>query len=327
MLHLIESALNVEARVARFLRNWTLPLAMLAGVAIYLAFHCLPALGTWKPLAWTLNDFLAPSFIFAQLLLTFCKVEPANFRFRRWHILLLLIQLLSSVALAAGAILGQGQAAGVLCQGALICMICPTATAAAVITQRLGGAAETLITYTLAINVLCAIFVPLVCPLILPDSGMEFLPAFLLILSRVFPLLLAPFVVAQLLRVAWRGAYLYLRGHAWLSFYIWAVALALVMGRAAKSVVDDSEQMGLVVGLCLVSLATCAMQFLAGKRLGTRYGERITAGQSLGQKNTVFAMWVAVTYLDPLTSVAPGSYVLWQNIVNSYQLYKQRHRV
>lgn len=321
MIHLIESALHVEASIARLLRNWTLPAAMATGVAIYLAFHLLDALQPLKPAAWRLNDILAPSFIFAQLLLTFCKVDPRNFRLRPWHAWLLLIQVAAAIILY----LAIAQLSPIVAQGALICLICPTATAAAVITQRLGGSAETLITYTLAINLIAAIFIPIACPIIEPTTHMSFLPAFLLILSRVFPLLIAPFLLAQLLRWLAQPLYLWLRGHAWISFYIWALALALVMGRAVKSVVDDAEQAHLVIALCLVSLATCALQFLAGKTIGTHYNERITAGQSIGQKNTVLAIWVAVTYLNPLASVAPGAYVLWQNIVNSYQLWKQRH--
>jgi bile acid:Na+ symporter, BASS family len=44
----------------------------------------------------------------------------------------------------------------------------------------------------------------------------------------------------------------------------------------------------------------------------------------LGQKNTVLAIWMAVTYLNPLSSVGPCSYVVWQNIINSWQLWKKR---
>jgi BASS family bile acid:Na+ symporter len=44
----------------------------------------------------------------------------------------------------------------------------------------------------------------------------------------------------------------------------------------------------------------------------------------LGQKNTVLAIWMAATYLNPLTTIAPGSYVVWQNTINSWQLWKKR---
>ena len=43
----------------------------------------------------------------------------------------------------------------------------------------------------------------------------------------------------------------------------------------------------------------------------------------MGQKNTILAIWMAQNYLDPLCSIAPAAYVLWQNIINSIQLWKK----
>ena len=75
-------------------------------------------------------------------------------------------------------------------EGAMVCLICPTATAAAVITGKLGGSASTLTTYTLLSNLLAAIAVPLVFPLVEPHEGMGFMAAFFKILGKVFPLFL-----------------------------------------------------------------------------------------------------------------------------------------
>jgi BASS family bile acid:Na+ symporter len=51
------------------------------------------------------------------------------------------------------------------------------------------------------------------------------------------------------------------------------------------------------------------------------------AGQALGQKNTAFAIWLSVAYLNPLSSVGPGCYILWQNIVNSIEIWQKRREV
>jgi BASS family bile acid:Na+ symporter len=92
-----------------------------------------------------------------------------------------------------------------------------------------------------------------------------------------------------------------------------------------------------------VSLICCAFQFAAGRYVGAQYKPRrpdvnpevelrgravrkVTAGQSLGQKNTVLAIWMATAYLHPMATIAPGSYVLWQNLINSYQLWKKRKK-
>ena len=72
-----------------------------------------------------------------------------------------------------------------------------------------------------------------------------------------------------------------------------------------------------------VALALCLAQFGIGRWLGRKYGDAVAGGQSLGQKNTVLAIWMAQTFLNPLSSVAPTAYILWQNMVNSWQLYRQ----
>ena len=80
------------------------------------------------------------------------------------------------------------------------------------------------------------------------------------------------------------------------------------------------------IGVALISLVCCALQFYFGKKIGWKYNDSITAGQALGQKNTVFAIWMGFTFFTPITSIAGGFYSVWHNIVNSYQLYEKRKK-
>jgi BASS family bile acid:Na+ symporter len=66
------------------------------------------------------------------------------------------------------------------------------------------------------------------------------------------------------------------------------------------------------------------IQFVLGKFVGGFYDSTVNAGQALGQKNTAFAIWITYTYLNPVASVGPGCYILWQNTVNSIQLWLKR---
>ena len=91
-----------------------------------------------------------------------------------------------------------------------------------------------------------------------------------------------------------------------------------------KSLVTSDVEFNTELLLLAGGLMACAIQFGLGKKIGSRYNDRISAGQALGQKNTVLAIWMAYTYLDPVSSVVPGSYVLWQNLFNSWQLWKKR---
>ncbi|RHJ85349.1 transporter [Parabacteroides sp. AM08-6] len=310
-----------------FLKNWTLPVAMLAGTLGYFIFANFSFLEPTKPFMNTLVAYLTPFLIFSQLLLTFCRVEPKDLMPRPWHGWLLLFQLLSASILAAVLIcLHMDGAYREVFEGAMVCLICPTATAAAVITGKLGGSASSLTTYTLLSNILAAIAVPLMFPLVEPHADITFFTAFLKILGKVFPLLLFPFILACFFRQFLPSVHRFLLGFPNLAFYLWGVALAIVTAQTVKSLATSDAALSVEISLALAGLITCVLQFFLGKHIGSVYFDRISAGQALGQKNTVLAIWMAYTYLDPLSSVGPGSYVLWQNIFNSWQLWKKRKK-
>ena len=274
-----------------------------------------------------LISFLTPTLIFAQLLLTFCKVEVSELKPKAWHAWLLLFQLVVCVVLAALLVYcPMNEVYREIFEGAMVCFICPTATAAAVITGKLGGSASSLTTYTLLSNLLAAVAVPLVFPLVEPHTDISFFSAFLKILSKVFPLLLCPFFLAWFLRAFVPVVHKFLLEFHDAAFYLWGVALAIVSGQTVRSLVNSSAPASVEWMIAFAGLVACCIQFYLGKRIGGHYGERISGGQALGQKNTVLAIWMAYTYLNPLASVGPGSYVLWQNIINSWQLWKMRKR-
>ena len=64
--------------LVRFLKNWTLPMAMLSGTLGYFILANVPFLAPTKPYISDLIAYITPLLIFAQLLLTFCKVENLN---------------------------------------------------------------------------------------------------------------------------------------------------------------------------------------------------------------------------------------------------------
>lgn len=313
-----------KKQMLRFIKNWTLPIAMAVGTLLYIIFAKWTFLAPAKPYINSFVSGIMPWLIFVQLLFTFCRIDMRELRPKRWHAWLLLIQMFSCALVAALLYhVPTGELGSGFWQGVMVCLICPTATAAAVITSKLGGNAATLTTYTLLSNLLGAVMVPLVFPLVEAHEGLTFWMAFLKILSKVFPLLLSPLLVAWILKHCMKGVHRWLMMHSGMAFYIWAFALAMVMGQTARSLINSDASAWLVA---LGGLAVCVLQFAVGKRIGSAYGDRISAGQALGQKNTVLAIWMATAYLHPMAVIAPGSYVLWQNLINSYQLWKKRKR-
>ena len=78
---------------------------------------------------------------------------------------------------------------------------------------------------------------------------------------------------------------------------------------------------GWVLGIYVVFAGLIsALNFIVGKKFGSLCDDRISAGQSLGQKNTILGIWMAMTFLDPASGIIVGAYMLWQNVFNSLQL-------
>ena len=140
----------------------------------------------------------------------------------------------------------------------------------------------------------------------------------------MFPLLLCPFILAVLLRYLSPKLHSFIGKYHGLSFYLWAIALTLAIAVTVKSIVHSDVSVWYQVGLALVSCVACFLQFYVGKKVGRKYDDTISAGQALGQKNTVLAIWMGYTFFTPVTAVAAGFYSVWHNVFNSYQLYLKR---
>lgn len=309
----------------QFIRDWALVLAILAGILSYFVYAAIPLLDSTHALAMRAVGIAQPALIFAMLFLTFCRVKPSELKFCPWHGWLLLIQGGSFTLLALLVMAMPHNGWRVILEGAMLCLICPTATAAAVITRRLGGDVAHVTTYTILINILGALIIPALTPLVHPEGTLGFTGSAMLIMKEVFPLLLLPLAGALLLRWKWPHACEALGRHAEWSFYLWAVALSLAMAVTTRSIVHSTVGLATQGGLVLVSLVCCALQFWAGRRIGRRYNDAITAGQALGQKNTVFIIWLGYTFFTPVTAVIGGFYSIWHNLVNTWQLYRHDH--
>ena len=316
-------------RLHKFLRDWSLPIAMLGGVIMYLLYTNIQLFDGTHDFVLSVISYLQPGLIFAMLFVTFCKVRVKELKPARWHLWLLAFQILSFIAisLTIAFVPQMSETVRVLLEAAMMCLLCPTATAAAVITARLGGNSASLISYTMQINIAVALVAPLFLAMSHPVAGMSLASSFLLILGKVFPLLLCPLLCAELVRhfMPRLHSLLVTKGRN-LPFYLWLMALSLAIAMTSRAIAHSNLSIWVMVGIAAVSLVCCVVQFAIGRYIGSRNGEVITAGQSLGQKNTVFAIWFAYTFLTPVTAIAGGFYSLWHNLVNTWQLYKHNHK-
>ena len=158
--------------IITFLKNWTLPSAIVTGTVLYLVFAYVPALDGAARFFDPIFDAIFPLFMAMILFVTFCRIDFHRMRPTAWHGWITLLQL-ALVALVAGIILSFDMTGNdrVLMESILTCIIAPGAAAAAVVTAKLGGDLETMTTYTFVSNFVTALMVPLVFPMI--DQWME----------------------------------------------------------------------------------------------------------------------------------------------------------
>ena len=313
------------ALIKRFLKDWTLPVAMTTGTVFYLLFAFTPGLESAAMFFDPIFDTIFPLFMFLILFVTFCKVDFRRLRPVQWHWWTALFQLLF-VAVIVGPILVfdiQGKNL-ILLEAILTCVIGPGAAAAAVVTQKLGGSLEELTTYTFISNFLCATLVPICFPLIDPAADMGFLSSFFLILYKVCLVLVLPMLLAYIVKHFMHRLHRRIISIKDLSYYLWAVSLAIVTGTTVKNICHAETTIGFFFLIALLGLILCIIQFSVGRYVGHFFNRTVESGQALGQKNTAFAIWIAYTYLNPLSSVGPGCYILWQNIINSVEIWQYR---
>ncbi|MCR5298949.1 MAG: transporter [Paludibacteraceae bacterium] len=309
-----------------FIRNWTLPIAMTIGGLLYLLFSQVEFFAPYRHSIHIFSAFLAPVLVFLQLLVTFCKISFHELLPQRFHFTLILVQFFSTLLFSLPVILypDLSDTARYILEGAVILFICPTATAAAVITGKLGGSAAALTTYTLFSNLLAALVVPILFPLLNPSVDTTFLQACRPILHKTILLLILPFFVAVFLRRYLPRISTFLATIPDLAFYLWALCLTCVIGMACHASYTSTASLSSQIAIAVTALVVCALLFPLGKFIGSHYHQRISCGQALGQKNTTLALWLAYTYLSPIAALGPGAYIIWQNIVNSFQLYLKR---
>jgi BASS family bile acid:Na+ symporter len=314
--------------IIKFLKDWTLPVSMGLGTIVYLIFAFVPALDSMAVVMEPVFNTILPLFMFLILFVTFCKVDFHKMRPVGWHLWVSIFNLLFvGIVMAIVLFFHFTGDKLVLMEALLMCIIAPTATAAAVVTQKLGGSLEEMTTYTFLSNFLTVMLVPVCFPLIEKSADISFMSAFLKILYQVVTLLVVPMFLAYLVKHYWLKLHRKIVSVRDLSFYLWGCSLMIVTGTTVKNIVHAQATLLLLCTIAVLGLVLCVIQFAVGRFLGHYFNRTQEAGQALGQKNTAFAIWMAYTYLTPLASVGPGCYILWQNIINSVEIWQERRRL
>jgi bile acid:Na+ symporter, BASS family len=314
-------------KVFSFFRKFALPCSLVLGALGYLIFANVPFL---QPLGDAVGPRLVelmPVVLFALLYVTFCKIEIKEMKPKAWHFVLQLIRTsLALLMVIAICLFGKNYEAKVILEGAFICFICPTAAAVAVVTEKLGGSIGSLTTYTVIANIFTMIIIPSLFPMVEKGADVLFLYMSMMVFRNVTTVLVVPLLLALLSRKFLPRFVDKVKSVKDLGFYMWCFNLTILMGETLRNFLHATVSGWILALLLFVPLLVCLIQFAIGKAVGRHWDANISGGQALGQKNTIVGIWLTLTFLNPLAAVAPGAYVVWQNLVNGWQLwYKEKY--
>lgn len=291
-------------KLIRILKDFALFWAMLVGAFFY-------------PWLWRLAP-LCTYTLFVMLLLSYTKIKPSDIEVTRTHVIMFIAQWILGII----SYIVIEPFDPLVATGVAMLILTPTATAASVITGMLGGNIAFVTTYMIASNIAIALIGPVLISAVHPNTDGNYWAMVLAIFGKVSTLLILPLVIA------WGVRYLLPKVHdkmiklsSW-TFWIWAFNIMVLMGSAIHTFVTSEQLTIRYTGLLVLitMMTTLALYFLGG-RCASWTRERVVNGrQTLGQKNTVFAIWLAITFLDPKVAFIPTLYIITQNIINSLEL-------
>lgn len=267
---------------------------------------------------------IIPYFVFTILLLNFTAVNIKKLnllRITKMDVSLLMFQIVMSLAgyLCAKVF----NANEIIAQGILATILCPVAASSVVVSCILGANRETVTKYVIYGNLMVAVVAPVIFTFIGVQQEMSFLESFWLVFKRICPMIAFPFFFALFLQICMPKVNEFIARFKEFSFYLWTIALTITLGQTINFIfLHGAENVRSLIILAVISVVICIIQFGLGKLIGSKYGDRVAGGQMLGQKNSAVGVWMANTFLSPLASVSIALYSIWQNLFNSWQLYR-----
>jgi bile acid:Na+ symporter, BASS family len=262
-------------------------------------------------------SFMIKYLLMIMLFFSFLKMDVKREHFSKSHVIILLINLIVPI-FAYFLILSFNLE---LAQVVFITAIAPTAIASPIIVSLLNGKIEFTVISILVTNFCIAFLLPILLPAILINSASISVIDVLVPVATIF---LIPYGLAQLVKhYSEKLKTTFLRSNKYI-FYILVININLGTSKASEYIKQEmSFADPIIYQIGIASLLLCILYFYLG-RVVTPRELKIEGGQSLGQKNNGFTVWVALTFISPLAVLGPVFYILFQNIYISWQLHSKK---
>lgn len=206
----------------------------------------------------------------------------------------------------------------------LVIGLAPTAAGAPVITTFLKGRVDHVTVSILLLSPAMALLIPFFLPLVLSSGAVEI--QVLDVLIPVFTVVFVPLVLSFLIKKVMPLAVPYIAKASKVNFYLFLFNVFIASAKATDFIRNDEQAnwvsiLSIGIGVTVLGL----ILFQLGERLGAP-DLKLENSMSLGRKNTMFALWLALTFVGPLAALGPMLYILFQNIYHSIAMYQLDQR-
>ncbi len=208
--------------------------------------------------------------------------------------------------------------ADIYAHGAFFTGIAPTAAATAVIVGLLDGHVGFAVTGFLITNIGISILLLGLLPLVTGNFTAVFM---LNVFYSIMTTIIIPMACARAVRHFLPGILDHTAKFKSLTLVLWSASLFILAAVARLNFDQNSDaSLGVLGILALTAGVICAVNFTVGYFL-TKSEYRRDTSQILGQKNTTFAIYLALEFSSGIAALATIFYVLFHNLWNSVQLF------
>ncbi len=208
---------------------------------------------------------------------------------------------------------------------AFIVSFIPTAVAAPILAQIMNRNVA-LVTFSVILTTpVIALTTPLLLLFVL-DISSEF--SMIDLILPILSLIGIPLVSSQIIRwLASTKVKQSLSKLGVITFPLFLLNLFIACGDASLFLRQNTAlSIYLIWGIFAITVVVSITQFQLGRLLG-RKEESVEFSLSLGRKNTMLGIWLALTYFEPYVVIGPVCYILVQNIYNSFEIWYLDRRV
>ncbi|MEM6377661.1 MAG: hypothetical protein AAF705_05590 [Bacteroidota bacterium] len=274
--------------------------AMILGIIFYQGYHF---------------TFLVRYTVMVMLFLAFLNIDFNWKVLHRNHISVMIIQLILPI-LIFYSIRPFNQEIALAC---FTVGLAPTAAGAPVMAAFLKTKVEFVTASVILTTPVVALFLPLVLPyMVSVDQPINTLE----VLGPTAFLVFAPLISSQIIRNYRKSWLPFFSRFKALPFYLFVSNIYIAAGKATHFIRFEASVSTSILVLTGIAVAiTGLILFKIGEWVIGRQVFTLESGLALGRKNTMFALWVALTFINPMVALGPIFYILFQNSYNSWQLF------